>query len=401
MRRLFSYREQANVKIIVMHPRLVLSFANFFGAAHFFLIVYVITPYLALFMPESQTGLVVSFGAVLTLLAFPFMPRMVRDFGAKRIAIVLAFVQAVSIFTLTLSPNIVFAILCIALACALSPLIAYQLDLLLEAATNEEGSTGRIRTLFLTAGNLALIITPLITGFLLDGTEAYSRIFLAASLSLTPFIVLLMFERLPEGEPPHLAKVRTTCLCLWSDPDMRAAALGNGVLQFFFHLAPLYIPLYLHTVLGFPWSDLGWVFAIMLLPFVFIEYPAGYIADRWLGDKELLITGFIIMGIAFASIALVTSATPLLLVALILFVSRIGAALSEAMIEGHFFRRVSERDANTISVFRMMRPVGALIAPLFASVLLLTGNYVAFFIISGAVIVALGILVSIPLKDIR
>ncbi len=401
MRRFFSYREWANVKINVMHPRLVLSFANFFGAAHFFLIVYVITPYLALFMPESQTGLVVSLGAVLTLCVFPFMPRFVRLYGAKRSAIVLAFIQAIAIFTLTFSPNIVFAILCIAIACALSPLIAYQLDLLLEAATNEEGSTGRIRTLFLTAGNLALIFTPLMTGFLLDGTELYSRIFLAASLSLTPFIVLLMFERLPEGEPPHLEKVRNTCLCLWSNPDMRAAALGNGVLQFFFHLAPLYIPLYLHTVLGFPWSDLGWVFAIMLLPFVFIEYPAGYIADRWLGDKELLITGFIIMGIAFGAMALVTSTTPLLLIALILFVSRIGAALAEAMVEGHFFRRVSERDANTISVFRMMRPVGALIAPLFASVLLVTGNYVAFFMISGAVIVALGILVTIPLKDIR
>lgn len=384
-----------------MHPRLVLSFANFFGAAHFFLIVYVITPYLALFMPESQTGLIVSFGAVITLLAFPFMPRLVAKHGARRIAVVLAFLQAISIFVLTFSPSVVFAVACIAIACALSPLIAYQLDLLLEAATTEEGSTGRVRTLFITAANLALIIAPLLIGSLLDGTEAYARIFLIASLSLTPFIVLLMFERLPEGEPPHFSKVRSTCFCLWSNPDLRAAALGNGVLQFFFHLAPLYIPLYLHTVLGFPWSDLGWVFAVMLLPFVFVEYPAGYIADRWLGDKELLIAGFIITGLAFGAVSLITAATPLLVIAAILFVSRVGAALAEAMIEGHFFRRVSERDPNTISVFRMMRPVGALVAPIFASVLLITGNYVAFFMVSGALIVALGILVTIPLKDVR
>jgi MFS family permease len=384
-----------------MHPRLVLSFANFFGAAHFFLIIYVIAPYLALFMPESQTGLVVSFGAVLTLLAFPLMPRLVKRYGAKRLAIVLAFAQAVSIFVLTFSPSMLFAVLCIALACALSPLIAYQLDLLLEATITEEGSTARVRTLFITAGNIALIFAPLIIGYLLDGTEAYARVFLAASLSLTPFIVLLLFERLPEGEPPHLAGVRSTCFCLWSDPDLRAAALGNGVLQFFFHLAPLYIPLYLHTALGFAWSDLGWVFAVMLLPFVFIEYPAGVIADRWLGDKELMIVGFVITGFAFGALAFVTAATPLILIAIILFVSRVGAALAEAMIEGHFFRRVSERDANTISVFRMMRPAGALVAPIFASVLLITGNYVAFFLISGALVVALGILVTIPLKDVR
>lgn len=387
--------------ILSMHPRLVLSVGNFFGAGHFFLVVYVIAPYLALFMPEAQTGLVVSLGALMTLAVFPFIPRLVRMFGAKKMAIGLAFLQAVTVSVLALSPSMVFAIICIAIVCATSPLVAYQLDLLLEAATTEERSTGRTRTLFITGGNLALILAPLLIGFLLDGTEAYWRVFLAASLSLTPFITLLLFEKLPEGEPPHLAAVRSTCFCLWSDPDLRAAALGNGVLQFFFHLAPLYIPLYLHTVLGFPWSDLGWVFAVMLLPFVFIEYPAGWVADRWLGDKELLIAGFIIMGVAFAAIGFITATTPLIVIAAILFVSRIGGALSEAMVESHFFRRVSERDANTISVFRMMRPVGALIAPLFASILLIFGNYLAFFMISGALIVALGIIATIPLRDIR
>lgn len=385
-----------------MHPRLVLSIGNFFGAAHFFLVIFVIAPYLALFMPEAQTGLVVSLGALITLLVFPFVPRVVRMFGAKRVAIGLAFLQAVTVSVLALSPSMVFAILCVAIVCAVSPLIAYQLDLLLEAATStKEEDTGRTRTLFITAASVALVTAPLLIGFLLDGTEAYWRVFLAAALSLTPFITLLLLEKLSEGEPPHLAAVRSTCFCLWSDPDLRAAALGNGVLQFFFHLAPLYIPLYLHTVLGFPWNDLGWIFAVALLPFVFIEYPAGWIADRWLGDKELLIAGFVIMGIAFATVGFITASTPLVVIAAILFVSRIGAALSEAMVESHFFRRVSERDANTISVFRMMRPVGALVAPLFASVLLITGNYVAFFMISGALIVALGVLVTIPLKDVR
>lgn len=390
-----------NATMHSMHPRLVLSVGNFFGAAHFFLVIYVVAPYLALFMPEAQTGLVVSLGALITLSVFPLMPRMVRAFGAKRMAIGLAFLQAVTVSVLALSPSIVFAILCVAIVCAVSPLIAYQLDLLLEAATSAEADTGQARTLFITAGSIALIIAPLLIGFLLDGTEAYWRVFLAAALSLTPFIALLLLEKLPEGEPPHLAAVRSTCSCLWSNPDLRAAALGNGVLQFFFHLAPLYIPLYLHTVLGFPWSDLGWVFAVMLLPFVFIEYPAGWIADRYLGDKELLIAGFIIMGCAFAAVGFITASTPLIVIVAILFVSRIGGALSEAMVESHFFRRVSERDANTISVYRMMRPVGALVAPLFASVLLITENYLVFFMVSGALIVALGIIVTIPLKDVR
>lgn len=392
------------LKSVLMHPRLVLSVANFFGAAHFFLIVYVITPYLALFLPESQTGLVVSLGAIITLAAFPLMPRVVRLWGARKTALGFAGLQAITIFFLSLSPSLPVAIICIALACAISPLLAYQLDLLLQAATasNERAADGaRIRTLFLTAGNVALILSPLVTGYLLGTTEDYTRVFLAACVSLAPFIALLLLEPLPEGEPPHLSKVAFTCGCIWGDKDLRAGLLGNGVLQFFFHLAPLYIPLYLHTVLGFSWSDLGWIFAIMLLPFVFMEYPAGYIADRWLGDKELLITGFLITGVAFAAVALITATTPLWLIALILILSRVGAALVEAMVEGHFFRRVSEQDATTISVFRMMRPLGALVAPLFASAVLLSGNYVAFFILSGGLIAAFGIIVTIPLRDVR
>lgn len=384
-----------------MHPRLVLSVGNFLSAMYFFLVIYVVAPYLALLMPASKTGLVVSLGALATLILFPFVPQLVRTVGAKRLALILAALQAVFLSVLALSPSVLFAVLCVAVVMALAPILSYQLDLLLEAVTDEEGTTGRVRTLFITAGSVALLLAPLIIGWVLDGTEAYGRVFLFASLSLTPFIALFFFERLPHGEPPHVSKIATTVACTWANPDLRAAALGNGVLQFFFHLAPLYIPLYLHTVLGFPWSDLGWVFAIMLLPFVFLEYPAGVIADKWLGDKEMLIAGFVITGIAFGALALVTASTPLLIIAAILFVSRIGAALVEAMVEGHFFRSVTERDVSTITVYRMMRPVGALVAPLFASLLLITENYLLFFIVSGALIVALGIIVTIPLRDVR
>lgn len=384
-----------------MSPRLVLSIGNFFAAGHFFLIVYIIAPYLALYMPAAQTGLVVSLGAVFTLALFPLMPKITTRFGARRVALVLTSVEAVILASLAVSPGLIPAVIFIASACAIAPFIGYQLDLLLEATVQEEATTGRVRTLFLTAANLALVLAPLTIGFLLDGTENYSRVFLAAAILLAPFITLFLFERAPEPKPHDATKVGLTCRCIWADKDLRAAAIGNAVLQFFYHLAPLYTSLYLHTALGIAWSDLGWIFAIMLLPFVFVEYPAGYIADRWLGDKELLMTGFVITGFFFSLLAFVTATTPLLLIAGILFMSRIGAALVEAMIEGHFFRRVTERDANTISVFRMTRPFAALTAPLFASLVLFSGSYLIFFILSGALIIALGVVSAIAIHDIR
>ena len=73
-----------------MNPRSILTLSNFFASAHFFLIIYIITPYLATFLPDSETGLVVSLGALITLSVFPFMPELVRHYGARRLAMFFA-----------------------------------------------------------------------------------------------------------------------------------------------------------------------------------------------------------------------------------------------------------------------------------------------------------------------
>lgn len=385
-----------------MKPRKVLALGNFFSSIHFFLVLYVIAPYLATFLPDEQTGLVIAAGAVGTLIAFPFMPRITEYLGAKRGALVIASALAVALFVLSQQPSFWIAALCLAFICAASPFIQFFQDLLLEGTNASVDETGRVRTAFNTAGNVALILAPLCIGFLLDGGDQYWRVFLVAGISLAPFITLFLFEKLPEQVSFNHPKLLETCKCMFVDLDLRAAALGNLVLQFFYHLAPLYIPLYLHGTIGIPWSELGWMFTVMLLPFVLLEYPAGYIADRWIGDKEMLIGGFVLIGLSFGSLAFVTSSTPMALLLLALVSSRVGASIVEAMIEGHFFRRVSSADSNTVTLYRMSRPIAALIAPLSASILLFfTGSYLVFFLTAGAMLIVLGVFSAQYVKDIR
>ncbi len=386
-----------------MHPKRVLYIGNFFSAMHFFLIVYVITPYLATFLPDNQTGLVIAAGAVGTLIAFPFMPRIAKRYGSRKTAIVLASVIAVALMLLAGQPPFWVAAFCIALICATSPFIQYLLDLLLEAVSTEQGEIVRIRALFITAGNTALILSPLLIAFLIDGTEEYWRIFLAAALSLTPFITLFLFEQLPEAGATRHAPIIESCKCLWEKRDVRAVICSNFVLQFFYHLAPFYIPLYLHGVLGIPWSELGWMFAVMLLPFVLIEYPAGYLADKWIGEKELLIVGFVLTALGTAALAFTSSATSLYIILATLVVMRIGNALVEAMADGHFFKRVSTEDANTVTLYRMTRPVAALVAPLFASLVLLASgsNYAFLFGATAVLVLGMGIGSAYFIRDDR
>lgn len=365
-----------------MRPRLTLAFGNFFAVSHFYLIVYIITPYLATFMPADTTALAVALGAIVTLSLFPMLPRLVVRHGPQRIAIVCAGIEGILLLLLSTYPSPLLAICLVALACAMPPFIVYQLDLLLEACVEDEQTTGRVRTAFNTAGNAALILSPLAVGFLLDGTDRYGLVFLAASLSVVPFILLMFVRSLPRVHPPCLRSLRIAGVNIMSDPDRRASALSNLVLQFFFHMVPLYVPLYLHTVLGFQWSSLGWILSVSLIPFIF-EYPAGWLADRKLGDTALLAAGFVIAGLSFAALSFVHAGTSLVIIFSILVVMRIGGALIEAMTEVHFFRRVSSDDAEAVSIFRMMRPLGALTAPIVGSILLSAGHYSGLFIVSG------------------
>lgn len=384
-----------------MHPRTVLSLGNFFCAAQFFLVLYVIAPYLATFIPQSSTGFVIAIGSVFSLLSFPFIPRLVCLIGTKRLAILCICIAFLSLVLLSVLHGVVAAIVLIALFSTVQPAIGYLLDLLLEATVTSEEDTGRVRTAFITCASAALIAAPLAVGFLLGPSDDYARVFTIAALSLLPALFLLISRELPEGEPPSFSSMREVLSCLLNDPDFRAVGIAYSTLQFFYHLAPFFIPLYLHNVLGFPWSDLGWMFAVALLPFVLLEYPVGWIADRAWGDRELMALGFLIMGSAFASVSFITSATPLLSVLMALLVTRVGAAVAEATTEAHFFRRVSEKDANSVGVFRMMRPMGALIAPVVGSLFLVYSTYDLFFYICGLGILIIGVASALSIRDVR
>ncbi len=384
-----------------MRPRVVLSVGNFFFALFSTAIIYILLPYLASFMPEAYAGLVVALGALGACFAFPFLPRLVARYGAQQLALAFAFLEMVSLLALAAHPSALAGAFLIAVSVALQPFLAYELDLLLEATVAEEGTTGRVRTLFLTAWNVAALAAPLLMGALLAGSDAYGRVFLAAAAALVPFIVLFAARRLPESAPPKISAMRDTLSCILRDRDLAAVTVGHLFLYLFYVWAPLYVPVYLHGVLGIPWGELGWMFSIMLIPYVVVEYPAGWIADRFLGDKEMMFAGFLIAGGALAALGAVTRATPLLAILAILVVSRIGAALVESMTEGHFFRRVSEKDVNSVSVFRGIWPLADLIAPLVGSGILLVGSYPALFVATGGFLAVAGVATTSLIRDFR
>jgi|GEM_PF-2478400 len=383
-----------------MKPSNILSLTSFVSAIYVSLTAYISTSFLASFMPASATGLVISTGAALALLVLPFAPSLIARIGAQRLALVLTIAQGIVLFSLAATPSVSAAIALVALLFAMTPLISYCLDLLLEATVVNEGVTGRVRTLYLTAYNFSAALIPFSLVFLLGNSEDYALVFFVAGLSILPLILIIAFAKLPRVQPFSLSSISAAVRCVLGDKDIVAVSIASFALHLFFAWSPLFIPLYLHLEIGIPWSQLGWILAVGLLPYAIVEYPAGLFADTY-GDKFLMVSGFVIAGIALALVGTITKETSLITILLILVMSRVGTAFAEAMTESHFFRRVSEHDLRTVSAYRILWPLASLIAPIVAGFLLAIGGFALLFIIIGFSIAAIGGTAAFSTRELR
>ena len=150
---------------------------------------------------------------------------------------------------------------------------------------------------------------------------------------------------------------------LWKNKDQLRIALVQFILNFFYSWMVIYLPLLLSKQIGFGWDKIGLMLTIMLLPFLVFQWPAGYLADKKIGEKEILVVGIIIM--SAATFIIPSLSYPVFWIwATVLFATRVGASLAEVATETYFFKHVKEKDVSEISVFRMVRSFAYVLAPL-------------------------------------
>jgi MFS family permease len=163
----------------------------------------------------------------------------------------------------------------------------------------------------------------------------------------------------------------------------------------------IYTPIYLHEHLGLAWDTIGLMFTIMLSAFVILQTPLGYLADRILGEKEILVGGFLVMGLSTlifgtANLALFSLSG----IAILLFITRIGASTIEVATESYFFKHIAQSDATCVGFFRNTYPIAYIIGPLLASALLQFIPIQSLFTILGIVCI-LGVFTVIKIKDTK
>ena len=362
---------------------------------------YVNSSYLGTLMSEQALGVIYTLEAVLAIIGFLLMPIFLRKFGNFRVAIFLFLCEGVSLLGLTIYHNILVTSFFMICNLTLLTFLYFSLDIFLEEYSHNV-STGKTRGIYLTSVNLAWAASPYLTGLILIGGEEYWRIYLVAFLILVPaFVVLrLTLADFKDSNYQTTSPVKTLALIRQTKNIFNIIG-ATFLLQIFYSWMIIYTPIYLNTNLGLSWGSIGIIFSIMLLPFIFIQFPAGKIADSWLGEKEMLTAGFIIMGVSSIAMYFIVGKS-ILVWSLVLLCTRVGAATVEIMCDTYFFKKVDNQNANLISYYRMARPLAYIIGPLLAIVILSWPGFGIknLFLILG-ILMFLGLKFSLSLQDTK
>ena len=363
--------------------------ANLLVSFHYFLVVYINSTFLSKYISTGIISTLYLIGSVLSVILFLVFSNLVKGIGNYRLVLVFICLEICALAGLALAYSTGVIILSFILYLVISPIIYLNLDIFLEKFTKSEKDTGGIRGMFMTMQSITQVVAPLLVGYIMLAGE-YKNVYLV-SIGFLVAVAVLISITFRNFNDSHYSThtMSASLLYILKDKMLNKVFVAQNLLRFFYAWMVIYTPLYLIEYIGFSWSEIAVVFSIMLLPFLLLELPLGNLFDSRSMEKWVMAIGFVIMGITVATIPMITTKV-LWMWATVLFVSRIGAACVEMATESYFFRHVDSSLADTISIFRMARPMTYVLAAATATLVLhMVSMKQSFFVL--AVLVLLGV----------
>ena len=371
---------------------------TFFFTLHLTPAIYINSSYLSEYIHPEYVGFIYTLASIFTVLSLLGIRKVLKKIGNFKTIFSILLIEFISLITLAFSHNSHLVITAFILTFVATSLTFFNLDIFLESLS-KDSDTGGTRGVFLTSLNTAFFIGPLITGLLIDSDDFWKVYLMGAILLFPVFYILIHYMKDfkdPVYNKPHFLK---TSKKIFNDFSLRSIFSSVFLLRFFFSWMIIYTPLYLHNEIGFSLADTSLIIGIALIPFILLEAPLGKIADKYLGEKEILTAGFIITAGATMIIPFI-EAPIFWLWAAILFTTRIGASMIEVMTETYIFKKINASSIDVVSFFRMVRPTAYIASPIIASVLLIHIDFKYIFLILGAVVLY-GIRFSLVIKDTK
>ncbi len=348
---------------------------------------------------EKAVGIVFAVAAIVSIIVTLNLPHILKRFGNYRSTLTVIALEIFVLIVLGTTINPFFVILAFIFHQVLATVIYLNLSTLLEAFSNN-GSTGSTRGIFLTIINSAFVIAPFLAGMMLTNGD-FNKIYLTAAVFMVAvYIVIYTYFKNykdPTYEAPALLE---TFRLVKKSHNLHAIIFVQFLLNFFYAWMVIYTPIYLNAHMGIPMSDiLSIIIPIALMPFVIFQIILGKIADNKLGEKEILVAGFIIIIVSTITLSFITTSN-VIVWALALFMTRVGASAVEVMSESYFFKQIGPHDVHLITFMYTIRSSAYIIGPLLGSLALSFVDYRFLFVVLG-VIMLMGIPYSLHFKDTR
>ncbi|MEI7765278.1 MAG: MFS transporter [bacterium] len=380
------------------NSRKIIYLAGFLFSIPLALTSYINSSFLETYINEYYVGIVYIVASAIAIMGLLKMPKILNKLGNRFTILLFTFTSFFSLLLLAFSHSMIAVILGVILYFISTDFIIASLDIFIEDFS-KNSNIGKFRGLYLMIINFAWVFAQAISGSIVAKSSFHGIYLFSAGFMFLVSIIFIFF--LQDFKDPKYIKVPIlkTVKVFIKNKSLSKIYLINLLLKFFFAWMVIYTPIYLYEHLGFGWSQIGIIFTIMLIPFVLLDYPLGRLSDK-IGEKKLLIAGFLTTILFTLAIPFIRG-TEVWIWAIILFGTRFGAATIEVMSESYFFKEVGERNADEISFFRNTYPLSFIIAPLVAiPVLLLVPSFKFIFFVLG-IIMLMGLLVTLRLRDIK
>ncbi len=369
---------------------------------HWAVVLYVNSSYLEQFVSSTTVGTLYIVSAVLTVLAFLFATPVLSRFGNIRTISVISALEFIALIGMAFSENPYAAVLFFIVHQAVVPLCLFSLDIVMEELIGaKEGTTGEKRGLLLTIMSLTGAVAALGMGKLVGaGTPNFELVYLASALLLLPFFYILFTKLRGFRDPDYPAlRIFEGVIAFWNERDVRNVFFAHFLLQLFFAWMVIYTPLYLATVIGLNWEEIGIVLFAGLMAYVFLEYVIGIVADKYIGEKEMMAFGFAVIAISTSWFVFLGDSS-IIAWMIAMFMTRVGASFVETTTESYFFKHTESKDANVIGLFRVTRPLSYVIGAFLGAVMLNLLDFHLLFVVLGLLMVP-GLFFAMALKDTK
>lgn len=362
--------------------RIVTFISLLFGFMDAFL-VYILSSYFRQVIGTDNVSPFYLFSYAFALLFMLYFHILIRKVGKSLLLFLFFVVLIVTNAFLVLAPMVWWSALFLMVHLVVANLVWVNLDILLESFSVDSRS-GRIRGLYLAITNVGWMAAPFLATRVLDqygfGGVFTVELILSALVLMAAILGLRMTNgRFREKTTPQeiLGKIRR------KSDILRVYHLSFAI-EFFYAIMVVYVPLHLLN-LGVSWSDMGIIFTIMLIPFAVVQYPLGRLADKRLGEKELLIVSVFLTGLASLALIRVHSGD-MWIWAGMLFLTRIGSASVDVLRDSYFYKRIDGRDMDIIAFFRTARPVANIAAAVCAGLTLFLFDIPTLFVLTSLIV---------------